>query len=71
MEAAYLVSSEDALRHFQVTEQNGLSDVLVQRAIEKYGRNGTILLNTLSLCIHTKTTFLQPYQKILRRRYGS
>lgn len=71
MEAAYLVSSEDALRHFQVTEQNGLSDALVQRAIEKYGRNGTVQLNTSSLCIHTNTNFLQPYQKILQRRYGS
>lgn len=71
MEAAYLVSSEDALRHFQVTEQNGLSDVLVQRATEKYGRNGNVQLNTLSLCTNTKTHFLQPYQKILQRRYGS
>ncbi|MCJ1343971.1 hypothetical protein MMC31_002170 [Peltigera leucophlebia] len=39
MEAAYLVSSADCLRHFQVTEQDGLSDAIVQRAIEKYGRN--------------------------------
>ena len=42
MEAAYLVSSEDALRQFQVTEQDGLSAAMVQRAMEKYGRNGTV-----------------------------
>lgn len=71
MEAAYLISSEDALRHFQVTEQDGLSDTMVQRAVDKYGRNGTVESDTLFLCIHAKTPFLQPYQRILQRRYGS
>lgn len=42
MEAAYLVSTEDVLRHFEVTEQDGLSDLMVQKATEKYGRNGTV-----------------------------
>lgn len=42
MDAAYLFSPEDALDRFGVAEQEGLSDSQVQRATEKYGRNGTI-----------------------------
>ncbi len=42
MEAAYLSSPEEALGLFGVVEQEGLSDVQVQKATDKYGRNGTV-----------------------------
>ena len=42
MEAAYLSSPEEALDYFGVTEQHGLSDSQVQKATDKYGRNGTV-----------------------------
>jgi len=42
MEAAYLSTPEEALKHFQVTEQSGLSGPQVQDALRKYGRNGTV-----------------------------
>lgn len=39
MEASYLLSTQEALEYFQVTEHNGLSDLSVQQAAAKYGRN--------------------------------
>jgi hypothetical protein len=42
MEAAYLSSTQQALQHFGVSESQGLSDIQVQKATEKYGRNGTV-----------------------------
>lgn len=42
MDASYLSSTNEALEHFQVKEQQGLSEQQVQRATEKYGRNGTV-----------------------------
>lgn len=40
MEASYLHTTQDALEYFKVKEENGLSDLSVQQAIAKYGRNG-------------------------------
>jgi len=42
MEAAYLATPEEALKHFQVTEQSGLNGAQAQDALKKYGRNGTL-----------------------------
>lgn len=42
MEVAYLASPKEALGHFGVVEQEGLSDIQVQKATDKYGRNGTV-----------------------------
>lgn len=42
MDASYLTSTEEALEHFKVDEQQGLSEQQVQSAIERYGRNGTV-----------------------------
>lgn len=42
MEAAYLSSAEDALRHFEVNESHGLSERQIRQAVEKFGRNGTV-----------------------------
>jgi len=42
MDAAFLSSPKEALEHFRVEEQKGLSDRRVQEATEKYGRNGTV-----------------------------
>ncbi|MCJ1373495.1 hypothetical protein MMC20_004723 [Loxospora ochrophaea] len=39
MEAAYISSTGGALKHFQVTEHDGLSDYQVQLNLSKYGRN--------------------------------
>ena len=44
MEAAYLSTPEEALKYFQVTEQNGLTGAQVQDALKKYGRNGTVYI---------------------------
>lgn len=40
MEASYLASTKEALDYFQVSENNGLSDSQVEKAIQQYGRNG-------------------------------
>ena len=40
MENAYVRPTRDCLKHFGVTERDGLSDVQVQIATERYGRNG-------------------------------
>ena len=45
MEAAYLSTPEEVLRHFQVTEQDGLSDRQVKQALATFGRNGTVSLD--------------------------
>ena len=42
MDASYLSSTEQALEYFEVNENQGLSEQQVQRALEKYGRNGTV-----------------------------
>lgn len=42
MDNSYLFSTEKALQHFKVNEHQGLSEQQVQRALEKYGRNGTV-----------------------------
>lgn len=42
MDASYLSSTEQSLEHFQVDEQQGLSEQQAQRSLEKYGRNGTV-----------------------------
>ncbi|MCJ1307895.1 hypothetical protein MMC25_001543 [Agyrium rufum] len=39
MESSYLVSIEDALKHFGVTEESGLSDSQVHDLTAKHGRN--------------------------------
>ena len=49
MEASFLISAQDALNHFQVTEKEGLSDLLAQQARAKYGRNGITPPNPLGL----------------------
>lgn len=40
MEAVFLLATEDVLKHFQVTEERGLSDTQVEKALAKYGPNG-------------------------------
>lgn len=42
MEAAYLSSPYEALDQFSVSEEKGLSDAQVRKAVDKYGRNGTV-----------------------------
>ena len=44
MESSFLSSAEVALGHFSVDEHQGLSLQQVQKATEKYGRNGTVHL---------------------------
>ena len=39
MDTSYLQTTEEALAHFEVKEQQGLSDSQVQEAIEQHGRN--------------------------------
>jgi hypothetical protein len=40
MEAAYLSATEEVLKHFNVTEENGLSDKQVEKSLAKHGKNG-------------------------------
>lgn len=42
MDSSFLSSTEEALEHFEVVEHHGLSAQQVQKATEKYGRNGTV-----------------------------
>ena len=42
MDASYLSSTEQALEYFEVNENQGLSEQKVQKALGKYGRNGTV-----------------------------
>ena len=49
MEASYLSSPEEALRYFNVTEQDGLSDARVSHATAKYGRNGTVHVRSIAV----------------------
>ena len=44
MDSAYLSSAGEALKHFNVSEANGLSDSQVKDLTAKYGRNGTTKL---------------------------
>lgn len=41
MVSFFLSSTKEALEHFNVEEHNGLSAQQVEKATEKYGRNGT------------------------------
>ena len=43
MESAYLTSAAEALKHFSVTEEGGLSDSQVKALTAEHGRNGTEL----------------------------
>ncbi|KAK5108250.1 hypothetical protein LTR62_008634 [Meristemomyces frigidus] len=40
MDNAFVRSTSEVLEHFNVTEQNGLPDISVQAALQKYGKNG-------------------------------
>lgn len=40
MEGAYALAIEKVLGHFEVSEKNGLSDLQVVEARNKYGKNG-------------------------------
>ena len=48
MESAFLASPEAALKHFEVSEQNGLSSAQVNTARSKYGPNGTSELDSFT-----------------------
>ena len=70
MDAPYLLSPQEALAHFQVNEQQGLSDHQVQISLEKYGRNGTVhhhIIDRKTVLI----VFPQRYQKTLQCLCGS
>jgi len=41
MDNAFTRTPQEVLAHFQVTEQEGLSNQAVVASREKYGRNGT------------------------------
>jgi hypothetical protein len=48
MDNAYIKSPEEALKHFQATEEQGLSEQQVTAFRQKYGKNGTQLQAPLS-----------------------
>ena len=47
MENAYTRSPGEALKHFQVSEQNGLSEQQVLSQRKKYGKNGKFSRNSM------------------------
>lgn len=69
MDSAFLVSPEDALSHFGVAEQQGLSEQQVDRATKKFGRNGKIVVHLYIL--KATDSFRQLCQKTLQPHYGS
>lgn len=73
MEAAYLSSTEGALRHFEVNELHGLSERQVQKAVEKFGRNGTVHIcaSAVKRSKKTKSCFPQLFRKTPRPLYGN
>jgi Ca2+ transporting ATPase len=40
MESAFSKTTEEVLKHFSVTETQGLSEAQIAASREKYGRNG-------------------------------
>ena len=72
MEAAYLSSTQEALKYFSVAEDQGLSDEQASAYIAKYGRNGIRLQYNFSKQVEqiTNNFALQLYQKIHRLRCG-
>ena len=60
MESAFLSSPEEALAHFQVLEQNGLSDQQVEKNLAKYGRNGTDPFHDIIAIKLTKSSVALP-----------
>jgi Ca2+ transporting ATPase len=47
MDNAYTKNTQEALKYFQVTEENGLSEEQVKSSRQKYGRNCTNLPKSL------------------------
>ena len=45
MDNAYTRTPSEALKHFQVTEEKGLSEQQVQSLREKHGKNGMLTTN--------------------------
>jgi len=42
MEAAYLSTTQEVLKHFEVAEEKGLLDEQVKLSLARHGRNGTV-----------------------------
>jgi len=42
MEAAYLSTTQEVLKHFEVVVERGLSDEQAKTSLAKYGRNGNV-----------------------------
>jgi len=70
MENSYILSAEEALKYFEVSEDTGLSDPQVNTSREKYGNNG---MGPESVLLHAKmvTDRQQLYRKILQRPCGN
>ncbi len=70
MDSSFLSSTEQALDHFKVDEHQGLSAQQVQKATERYGRNGTVYLLSASPLQNSAEALRQLYPKILPHLYG-
>ena len=68
MENSYILSAEEALKYFDVSEETGLSDPQVHNLREKYGNNGMDpwCSGTCNMLIDRQ----QLYRKILQRPCG-
>ena len=71
MKAAFLSTPEEVLKHFQVTEQDGLSGEQVKQALAKFGRNGIVSLDVAGSPNRILTFLFQSYLKILPHLFGS
>jgi|SRR5690242_2437574 len=81
MENAYTRTPAEALKHFQVTEPNGLSETQVKSLRDKHGKNGmlaiferqedySILTKTNSLARGAANTNLAAYSRAVQRPTG-
>jgi hypothetical protein len=72
MENAYTKTPAEALRHFQVAEDKGLSEQQVRTLREKHGKNG-MLDNTTTCMWRTMADAREPqrFQKTRQRPSGS
>lgn len=58
MDNSFVLSTQEALTHFQVSEDYGLTEAQVQNAYRRYGRNGKSAVLALAKILKIKSNAL-------------